>query len=257
VADIGLVSIIHDPEGRMVQAVERSFPELRSWYAAMSVIATPSSDAAAGLLRTFGVEVQDTASARVGTSRRKALELGMDHSQLEFFHYCDFDRLLHWFIYHPDELRQTLDVLPGYDFLVLGRTARAFESHPRAQIETERITNLVFSLVFGKDMDVTAGACGISRRAAELILSHSQALSNDTDTEWPLIVSTLADNKLRIGYKQNQGLEFETADYYGERVFLDAESQDNWYNRVRICRESVEAAVRLRGMGRDIAGGEG
>jgi hypothetical protein len=244
-ANIGLVSIMHDPEGRMVQAVEHSLPELRKWYATMSVNATPPSNATVGLLRAFGVEVQDRTDTHIGVARRNALELGMNHSQIEFFHDCDFDRLLHWFIYHPDELRGTLGAITAYDFLVLGRTANAFESHPRAQIETERITNLAFSLTFGEDMDVTAGSCGLSRRAGELILSHSQALGNDTDTEWPLIVSTLSGNKLRVGYKQNQGLEFETADYYGERVFLDSESPDNWYKRVRICRESVEAATRF------------
>jgi hypothetical protein len=65
-------------------------------------------------------------------------------------------------------LAQVARRVTEYDFTVLGRTPRAFDSHPRIQRDTESIVNHVFGLVSGQTWDVTAAARGLSRRAAEV-----------------------------------------------------------------------------------------
>ena len=78
--------------------------------------------------------------------------------------------------------------VPGHDFLVLVRTRRAMDTHPRNQTETEALANKAFSLILGRDMDITAASRGISRDAAETILRYSRGRFFDSDAEWPIIL---------------------------------------------------------------------
>ena len=47
-----------------------------------------------------------------------------------------------------DELRRVEEMTPEYDFLVLGRTARAFRTHPSIQRESEQAANKAFAAAF-------------------------------------------------------------------------------------------------------------
>jgi hypothetical protein len=76
-----------------------------------------------------------------------------------------------WYAPYPQELAQVSQQLPHHDLTVLGRTERAFASHPRAQRDTEAIVNHVFSLVTGYAWDVTAAARGLSRPAIEALVA--------------------------------------------------------------------------------------
>ncbi len=243
----GLVATLHDPAGRMLPFLESALPQLRRLYAAMDVVATAGTDSRmVDVLRRSEARVSTDGSAEIGANRRQALAGGMAREGADFLHYCDLDRLLHWACHYPDELRATVsEAIPAADYLVLGRTPAAFAGHPAAQRESEWLTNRVFSHTFGVEMDVTAGSCGLSRRAASAILRCSQEPTNATDTEWPMIISRLAPADFTLAYLQVQGLEYETATFYGPEAFTAANTPDNWARRLTLARESIEAVLRL------------
>ena len=114
------------------------------------------------------------------------------------------DRALHWAFRYHEELKRVTTAIPGHDFLILGRTRRAMDTHPKNQTETEALANKVFSLILGRDMDITAASRGISREAAETILHYSRGRFFDSDSEWPII---LHHNGYELGYMEAKGLE--------------------------------------------------
>ncbi|MFW6063138.1 MAG: hypothetical protein ACOC9V_03090 [Chloroflexota bacterium] len=243
--EAALISTLHDPEGRMARFLPDSLPFLVKLYQFMLVVATPATAAdTTDRLREAGVRVHGDGNEHVGENRRRALSRALQREQDVVYHYCDFDRLLHWTEHHRSELQQvvTRDLWKA-DYVALGRTEAAFASHPAVQRELESVTNRVFSFAFGREMDVTAGSCGISRTAAKFLVQHSTEMSNATDTEWPMLIGQRAG--LPVSYVATQGLEFETATFYGPDVFEEAHSADNWARRARLARHSIEAVLRL------------
>jgi len=252
---ICLVSVLHDPHGRQLLAAKKHVDKLRHLYPQLAVVATTetSSDILKNL-RQQGVFLQVTEGCEIGLKRREALAFGLQVGA-PYVHYCDFDRILHWIGTYPGELDEIFREIVKHGFVIIGRTQRAFETHPRVQQEMERITNHVCSLALERRVDVTSGSCAASRETAELILSHSRAVTNATDTEWPMIVSLFSD--ATIGFLQVEGLEFETLDYYQEEIRsagsperwlqLTYESSiEMWYARMKLALESIEAIRAVR-----------
>jgi hypothetical protein len=79
-----------------------------------------------------------------------------------------------------------------------------FNTHPIEWVETEKITNKIFSLELGQEADVTAGSSGFSRQSAQLISDNSK--DKMTDAEWAMIVYRIG--KMKVGYKAVEGLEY-------------------------------------------------
>jgi hypothetical protein len=142
-------------------------------------------------------------------------------------------------------------MLGEHDFTVLGRTERAFASHPRVQRDTEAIINTVYASVSGYAWDVTAAARGISRRAAAAIVEGCHEQSIGTDMAWPLFLQRRGG--FSLGYRATEGLEFETADRYLDQVAtaggiqawmarLDADPR-RWAERLEVARVEVAAAA--------------
>src|SRR5439155_8292894 len=123
----------------------------------------------------------------IGLSRRAVVALALQLSP-GFVMYCDFDRALHWAEHHPPELAEITKHITGHDFTILGRTQRAYDSHPRVQRDTETIINHVFAVVSGKKWDVSAAARGLSRRAAQAIVAGCPDDKISTDVSWPLFI---------------------------------------------------------------------
>jgi len=252
---VALVSTLHDPDGRMVQSTQQLLDGLKQLYEAIIVVPTPATSRR--LLDTLpGVVVETLAESNgcVGVGRRHALRLGIE-SGANHLHYCDFDRVLHWLGHYPTELASVLEQIVENDYLILGRTDRAFHTHPRVQRDTETITNHGFSLWFGEEVDVSAGSCGVSRAVAELILKRSTAPTNATDAEWPALVRQAPG--LKAGFLKTEGLEFETPDYFPEEIAragsLEAwmeersSSVDGWIARTRLALDSLEAMMAVAG----------
>jgi hypothetical protein len=168
---------------------------------------------------------------------------------------CDFDRALHWVAHYPEELEEVISAIPDYDLLVLGRTERAWASHPPYQAETEPLFNKVFALVTGLDWDVGAGSRGLSRRAAETLLGISREQTVGIDAEWALLL--LNRDGFCVGHRRCDGLEFETADRFGPEIeaagsYKAWEAQMSadprrWVFRLQIALFIAEAALHYGG----------
>ena len=191
-------------------------------------------------------------SGQIGKARRAVLELAL---QLDYplILYCDGDRVLHWAEHYPHELVQVSADITHHDFTVIGRTPRAFASHPRNQRDTEAIVNHVFAQVSGHAWDVTAAARGLSRHAAQAILEACCDDEISTDVTWPLCHQH--QTHLSQGYIEAEGLEFETADRFTDLVGqagslaawrnqLDGDPLQ-WVHRLNLARIEIEAMIQF------------
>jgi len=196
-----------------------------------------------------------TGFSHIGHFRRATVELALQ-SACDFIFYCDFDRALHWMEYHPQELREVTRQITAFDFTVLGRTPRAFATHPRIQRDTEEIINHVFARITDRAWDVTAASRGLSRRAAEVIVTGCLDDQISVDVTWPLCMQQRGG--FTFGYVETEGLEFETPDRFPGEVAqaggvaawseqLDDDPQ-HWTNRLELARVEVEAMIPFVGL---------
>ena len=140
-------------------------------------------------------------------------------------------------------------------YACLGRTARAFATHPDVQRLTETVTNTALSLALGRRLDAVAGASWLSRAGAELILPRSIETTNATDLEWPALIA-LVDPR-RIGLLRCEGLEFETAAFYPEAIAAAGglaawlhrtyDHPESWRARTQLAADSIAALARVLG----------
>jgi hypothetical protein len=252
-----LAVTVHQPDERLASMIKAYLPSLSARYAALTAnCSRETHPAILDLLRGNGAVVHVSSEraggiATIGQVRRETIRAGLaagtPHMQM-----CDFDRAIHWVAHYPDELDAVIADIPNYDCLVLGRTERAWATHPPYQAETEPLFNRVFALVTGLPWDVGAGSRGLSRRAAEILMEISQEQSVGTDAEWPLLL--LKRDGFRVGHRQCEGLEFETADRYGPEIEAaggyaawEAEisaDPEHWMFRLELALMIARAVVR-------------
>jgi hypothetical protein len=261
-AAVALAVTVHETDERLVGMIEAHLPALVARYAALTALCSQETHPTVlALLRDHRArlgrsDVEPRGILNIGDVRRETVRLGLSagtsHLQM-----CDFDRALHWVAHYLDELEAVTAEIPRYDLLVLGRTPRAWATHPPYQAETEPLFNRVFALVTGLDWDVGAGSRGLSRRVVERLLATSQELTVGVDAEWPLLA--LSDDSFRVGYRACEGLEFETADRFGPEIaaaggYSAWEAQVSadprrWVYRLQIALRIAEASVRYGGHG--------
>jgi hypothetical protein len=254
---VGLVVTVHEPGGRLLELAGVQLPALVARYASTTAFCSGSTHPAMlDLLRKQGVRVvvDDQPAAgihQIGVVRRKTLGAGLQ-AGTSHLHLCDFDRALHWVAHHPDELDEVVAEIPAYDMVVLGRTARAWATHPPYQADTEPLFNKVFALASGLAWDVGAGSRGLSRRASETLLVLSEEQTVGIDAEWPLLLVT--QDRFQVRYRACDGLEFETADRFGPEIeaaggYEAWEAQMSadparWAFRLKVTLLIAEAATR-------------
>ncbi len=252
---VTLVSTLHDSVGWSIAPLKAQAGLLGELYDRRLVIVTKlTSPKVLDALESSGW-VLTSPKSNIGVdyisdSRRRVLRAGLD-GVADHFHIADMDRILHWAANYPSELRETVARIPGSDFTIFGRTPRAFQTHPRNQVETEAIANRVFSLIYGSDVDITAASRGISRVAAEVILGHSKGRFFDSDSEWPTIL--LCKSSLKIDYVEVEGLEWETRLKREEMTLPDGRRVDvktyyemnpeSWVYRVMLAHMISRAAL--------------
>jgi len=247
----------HQPDERLTKLIEAHLPALVSRYTAVAAYCSQETHPTIlDLLHRHRVTVhRDSGKSagidRIGSVRRQTVHAGLqaDTSHLQM---CDFDRAIHWVAHYPAELEAVIADIPNHDLLVLGRTERAWATHPPYQTETEPLFNRVFALVTGLRWDVGAGSRGLSRRAAKTLLAVSQEQTVGVDAEWPLLL--LNRDGFRVGHRVCEGLEFETGDRFGPEIEAaggygtwQAEMSANpsqWVYRLRVALMIAEAAVR-------------
>jgi hypothetical protein len=171
--------------------------------------------------------------------------------------YVDLDRWLHWLMTYPDELRGLPARIATESseawYVCLGRTPRAFATHPEVQRVAERATSRAFELVIGREIDATAGGCCLTADAAELVANHSTEATMGTDLEWPALV--WKQDPRRLATLAVEGLEFETAAFAGEAITAaggrdawDAQTYQTptmWRQRLQLAADSVAALERV------------
>ncbi|WP_298816936.1 hypothetical protein [Chloroflexus sp.] len=254
--NIVLAATHHDPDGRIYDQMARTFPPLRDLFGGIAILLTPTSAlstrewlARADIAFEVGSADQPIGHLHLGRWRRGAVQLALTaFPKAEWLLFCDLDRVLHWVECWPDELAATIQALPAADLTVLGRTPRALASHPRAQVATETVVNEFFARITGQAWDVMAAARGLSRRAAELIVTTSRDDSIGADCTWLQLAQQAG---LKLVYRATEGLEFETLDRYldevailgGAQAWLDRFDADprNWLMRIDLARAVIVA----------------
>lgn len=254
-----LATTVHDPEARLIDLLQKHAANLRGTYAHAAASVTPqTSGGTIDALRAAGIEAIVGNSAGIGASRRLAVAAVTD-TGANSIHYCDLDRLLHWRETWPQELSDLPAKLeasrPAPMYACLGRTTRAFGTHPKVQIACEDGTNRGVSAAFRRRSDVTAGSAWLSAEGARLVLARSIESSNATDGEWPAIV-WLHDPR-RVLQTWCEGLEFETATFHpaeveaagGRDAWIRAtyDTPEAWANRLGLASATVAAVVRVLG----------
>ncbi len=236
------------PRGELPRFIKH-LPQLREAYVGIAVSLPPDADREiVRALEALGVCISVTQDWSHG--RHAALQKGLE-SPSDFIHYCDFDRLLHWVGTLPNEWREIVARIPTTECLIVGRTERAYRTHPQALLQTEAISNAVVSHFLGRRMDVSAGSKAFSRRAVEYLMAHSSpGRALGIDSEWTLLMHR---GGFRVDYVEVDGLEWESADHFLDEVADEvaqrraAEAYDadpkHWARRVEIAMEIVQSGL--------------
>lgn len=184
------------------------------------------------------------------SGRHTVVRLGLQ-TAASHIHYVDMDRLVRWVELRPDELQQVADRIQMFDTVVIGRTPAAYKTHARTLIETEALPNMVFSQYLGRQMDFAGGSRGLSRRAAQLVTTHtSEANSLSLDAGWAVLVHRAG---MTWDYVEVNGLDWETPDRFRdtaagiqEQRALAAEEDaevKNWSHRVWVAKEILRGGL--------------
>jgi hypothetical protein len=255
--DVCLAVTVHDPDERWLARFAPALGEVAALYPTRAATCTGATSARTSeALQDAGFIVVRTAyGTLVGENRRRAIRTLVETANPPMLHYCDLDRLLHWQRRFPAELRGLITSPPRAHYTALGRTGRAWRSHPPVQVLTERLTNaaIVAALGLERTADFTAGSCLLSRRAGEVILAGSIEPANGTDLEWPALAYRGLGERPHCAL--TEGLEFETADYYADEIAADGsrsawlrrvyERPAAWLERTEMARQSIAALTRV------------
>ena len=253
-----LVATLHDPQAASLSFLDR--PDVLAalgWYPVVSVAATVATDSRVTTrLQNLGVQVVE--GGVTGVARRAALEaIPPDLASSNI----DFDRWLHWLTAWPDELEglstrieRVVARQKGTPWcIVLGRTARAFATHPQVQRLPETATNRTLSLAAGKSLDAVSGAVWLSAEGRELILASSIEESAATDLEWAGLI--LRQDPARLHGLRFEGLEWETPDFHATEISEAGgleqwvretfDTPQMWTSRLQLAAASVSALQRV------------
>jgi hypothetical protein len=243
-----------NPRGE-VERFGQLLPVLEERYAHIVISFPPVADSQVVHLFTEG-----KFSARTNISvvqnqiwswgRYIALKQGLQ-TPVTHIHYADMDRLLRWVETRPAEWRNAVNQIETGDYLVMGRSASAYDTHPQALVRTEAISNRLISQLVGQTLDVSAGSKGFSRRAAQFLVDQTQpGRSLGTDGAWTVVLYRAG---FRIDYLEVDGLDWETADRYQTRsataeqqqALAQAYDRDpaHWAMRVEVALEIVQAGL--------------
>lgn len=259
VRSIGLAVTVHDPDGRWLERFDPGLKEVSAYYTAKAAACTQATGVdTVSALQEAGFRVHISPEGRTGQARRDAMGTLLLDDSFDLVHYADLDRLLHWHYAFPEELRATLNSEPASHYVALGRTERAWETHPQIQILAEKLTNQAFAAALGieGETDLVAGSALFSRQGAETVVRLSIELTGATDLEWPALILRELGNFPE--FRQVDGLEFETPDYFAPEIEAAGSVQEwikktysrpeVWATRTKLALDSINALRRVFGV---------
>lgn len=233
----------------------KMLPEIEAAYAAMIITLPPGTHPAELSELQANSNISLVATADWSWGRQIALREAFQASP-DYIHYADFDRLVRWVETYPDEWRRGLEQIREADYTIFERSEKAWDSHPQALRQTEKISSGVIAHLIGRFEDFSSGSKGLSRRAAGFLLANSREERGSagralgTDAEWTVLLH-------RRGFCLQSvwvdGLGWESADRYQAQAaspeaqrraaeMYDADPE-NWAQRVGIAQEIVECAL--------------
>jgi hypothetical protein len=258
------VATLNDPRGVFLPLIDHELAAVRTAlgsYLLVVIAATPTTDARLTTrLAQLGARI--VPGGQAGESRRAALTAAEDQSA---YFSCDFDRWLHWVRFWPQELASLPARLTRFSggkrsspwYVCLGRTARAFATHPAAQRLPETATNGALAAAAGRPLDAAAGAAWLTPGAVEIILTGSREPTAATDLEWPALI--LREDPGRLRGLRCEGLEWETPDVHaaeiiaagGQTAWTHAtfDTPAMWAARLRLAAASGAALERVLNQG--------
>lgn len=243
-----LCSTIHDPEFRLKSLLESTLSTIKNLFKTRIVCCTAAtSDELQRYLTNEDFNVKISNSEKQIDVYRLALKATLseiDNTPNQMIFYIDFDRLLHWIYSYSHELTEILNNNPNIDYLHIGRTQRAFNTHPLTQKDTENIINEVSSKILGfPDTKDIISVCAIfTKYLGERLLKVNNITSTGFYGTWPIILWTLANTKR---YIEVEALEWETPDRFKKEInklgyekWLEQfQSSSEWKKRVQFVRE--------------------
>ena len=225
-----LAATIHDPAGRLVEAIPARASRFRDVFAGIACNISDQTDAGVvSLARDLGsVTLHPTGLATVGRARRDAVALGLELGSPQLI-YSDFDHMCRWLDRDPAELVSLLGSEPDADLLIIGRSARAFAAEPARLRETEALVNRVYAMLTGRSADLMFAVRRLSRRTAEAIVANSRVETLATDADWPLLAERLG---FIVGTAESDALFYRTMDEFGAPADTGDTDPANWIARL-------------------------
>lgn len=237
------------PRGETLR-FRRLYPMLAELYDHLIVVVPPQTHT--GMILSFKMyqKLQLHVVDEWAHGRYTALQLAVERDS-EYIHYADLDRLIRWAETNPDELKATVRAIEHHDCLVIGRTERAYATHPQALIQTEAMSNAMFSHILGQKLDLSSGSKGFRHATAAYVVKHGQKGNPfGTDAEWVIL-------SRRGGFEVSatwvEGLDWESADRYSTEAADDEQQMraaaeydadpKNWKHRVMVANEIVNAGL--------------
>lgn len=251
-----IATTLHEPSFRLEKSFEKALSFIQNYNP--HIIVSCTSETSSKVIKTLqneGISAKISPNdSQIETylyAVRSAVNVCEKKSYQNIF-YVDFDRLLHWINTYPDELLDVMKRSLNYDLLHIGRSERAFETHPETQKDTESIINHIGSKVLGlsKDIDLISVSYIFTRELAKILFNYTYNTSVGFYCTWPVILWTHAKNP---NYIKVEGQEWETPDRYPDEV--DKQGYDQWLNnfqsfsewkkRVRFIDECVRELMKI------------
>jgi hypothetical protein len=256
-----LVTTLHDPAGDALPFLARDdVAGALLTYPLVTVAVTAATDPRP-IARLEALGARIVPGGRSGEGRRAALAAAGAEGEAWFN--CDLDRWLHWAVAWPEELAMVPASAARFGAgeqhrpwcVCLGRTARAFRTHPPAQRLPEAATNRALSWAVGKPLDAVAGAVWLSSEGREIILAESIEPTAATDLEWAALI--LRRDPARLRGLRREGLEWETPDFHAAEIAAAGglaawttrvfDTPAMWAARLRLAADSTAALARVLG----------
>ena len=226
-----LISTLHDPESRLYSLIEDKIVKLKSLFDNIIVCVTQKTgDNIINILQTNKIHVISYPGIKIIETYRKAIKKGLELAESNKKLFCiDFDRLLHWILEFPDELEEIITENCKSDFTIVGRTKRAFETHPTAMRETESIVNNLGSQLVNtnQNFDIISACWIFTKELASSLLKLKLESYTGFYCIWPLYLWKIAPTK---AYIEVNGLEYETPDRFVQEI--EANGYESWLNSI-------------------------